>query len=106
MKKVLVLGAGHSAPYLIYKLLDMSEALDMFVTVGDIDEALARSRIGDHPRGDAIRFDVNDEVHRGERFGMIRFGSRVDIFLSPGVVVKVKRGDRVKAGLSVIGEIQ
>jgi phosphatidylserine decarboxylase len=44
-----------------------------------------------------------DRVSRGDRFGLIRFGSRVDIFLQPTVKVQVKLGDRVAGGVSVIG---
>jgi len=64
MKHILVLGAGQSAPYLIHHLLELCDEHDWHVTVGDIDEDLARERIGGHPRGSSIRFDVNDETHR------------------------------------------
>jgi phosphatidylserine decarboxylase len=43
-------------------------------------------------------------LSRGERIGLIRFGSRVDLFLPPTVKIKVRRGERVKGGLSIIGE--
>lgn len=43
-------------------------------------------------------------LERGERIGLIRFGSRVDLYLPPEVKLKVRRGDRVKGGLSIIGE--
>jgi phosphatidylserine decarboxylase len=39
----------------------------------------------------------------GEKIGLIRFGSRVELFLPEDVQLKVKKGDRVKAGLTVIG---
>jgi len=42
---------------------------------------------------------------QGERMGMIRFGSRVDVFLDPAVTVKVKLGDTVHAGLTVLAEL-
>jgi phosphatidylserine decarboxylase len=45
-----------------------------------------------------------DRVRRGERFGMIMFGSRVDLFLPDGVEPVVRRGDRVRAGTSVIAK--
>jgi phosphatidylserine decarboxylase len=45
-----------------------------------------------------------DRVERGERFGMIRFGSRVDIFLPLGTKLKVQPGERVKGGETTIGE--
>jgi phosphatidylserine decarboxylase len=40
---------------------------------------------------------------RGERFGMICFGSRVDVYLPGEADIQVKVGDRVKAGSSIIG---
>lgn len=40
---------------------------------------------------------------RGERLGMICFGSRVDLYLPPEADIQVKIGDRVKAGSSIIG---
>ena len=60
MKKILVLGAGQSAPYLIHYLLDASQEHDWFVTVGDLDESLAQKRVGSNPRGKSVFFDVND----------------------------------------------
>jgi phosphatidylserine decarboxylase len=41
-------------------------------------------------------------VERGERYGMIRFGSRVDIFLPPAAAPAVRVGDRVRGGSDVI----
>jgi phosphatidylserine decarboxylase len=47
-----------------------------------------------------------DEVIRGERIGMIKFGSRVDIFFQPSATLKVKMREKVKVGLTIIGEIE
>ena len=44
-----------------------------------------------------------DRLARGERFGMICFGSRVDLYLPPQVELRVQLGQRVKAGSSIIG---
>lgn len=44
-----------------------------------------------------------DRVRRGERYGMIMFGSRVDVYLPLRVRIDVKIGDRVSAGSSVLG---
>jgi phosphatidylserine decarboxylase len=46
-----------------------------------------------------------DRVARGERVGMIKFGSRVDVFFPPQTKVLVASGDKVKVALSVIAEI-
>jgi len=47
---------------------------------------------------------VGDTVAAGERVGMIKFGSRVDVFLPRGATLRVKVGDRVVAGVSALGE--
>lgn len=44
------------------------------------------------------------EVRRGERIGMIKFGSRVDLYFPLDVAVKVQLNQRVRAGESIIGE--
>jgi phosphatidylserine decarboxylase len=44
-----------------------------------------------------------DALARGERVGLIKFGSRVDLLVEPGVEWRVKVGDRVWAGSSILG---
>lgn len=44
-----------------------------------------------------------DRVSAGERFGIIRFGSRVDLYLPENSKIAVSVGDRVKAGVTVVG---
>jgi phosphatidylserine decarboxylase len=44
-----------------------------------------------------------DSLERGQRVGLIMFGSRLDTYLPPGSSLKVKPGDRTKAGETVIG---
>ena len=69
MKKVLVIGAGRSATTLIKYLLDHAEVEDWQVTVGDYQEELAVEKVGGHPRGRAIRFDVFDDENRKKEIG-------------------------------------
>lgn len=45
---------------------------------------------------------AGDRVERGERVGLIKFGSRVDVFLDASANLQVKIGDRVKGGSSVL----
>lgn len=47
-----------------------------------------------------------EQVAQGDRMGLIRFGSRVDVFLPVGSVVRVKVGDTTVAGTTVIGELR
>src|SRR5947209_14934869 len=47
---------------------------------------------------------VGDAVARGERIGMMKFGSRMDMIFDASVQVKVKVGDKVVGGTSVLAE--
>lgn len=47
-----------------------------------------------------------DRAVRGERFGLIRFGSRMDTFLPIGTAIRVLVGDRVKGGETILGELK
>jgi phosphatidylserine decarboxylase len=47
-----------------------------------------------------------DDYHLGERFGLIRFGSRTDIFVPEGTTIKVQKGDRVSGGSSILGYLK
>lgn len=47
---------------------------------------------------------VGDQVRRGERVGLIKFGSRTDIILEPESEVRVKVGNRVRGGSSIIAQ--
>ena len=46
-----------------------------------------------------------DSLAAGDRFGLIRFGSRVDVFLPMDAVIKVKIGDMPVAGSTTIAEL-
>lgn len=46
-----------------------------------------------------------DVAQKGERFGMIRFGSRLEVFMPLNSAVLVKLGDKVRAGETAIGEL-
>lgn len=48
---------------------------------------------------------VGDQLAKGERFGMIRFGSRTEVYLPLDATVTVKVGDKVTGGLTVIGRL-
>ena len=61
MKNILLLGAGRSSTSLIDYLLDKAAEKGWHITVGDFSESLAREKVGGSTRGNAIRFDINDE---------------------------------------------
>ena len=49
---------------------------------------------------------VGDRLERGQRVGLIKFGSRVDVLLDTAAQVNVKVGDHVKGGSSVLAYLQ
>jgi phosphatidylserine decarboxylase len=49
-----------------------------------------------------FNFKVGDQVASGERVGLIKFGSRVDVLVDRDAVIQVKPGDRVKGGATVL----
>ena len=49
---------------------------------------------------------VGDPVARGERVGLIKFGSRVDVLLEPGVKIAVRLGDHVKGASTILAYAQ
>jgi phosphatidylserine decarboxylase len=49
-----------------------------------------------------FRPNQGDQVERGQRVGLIKFGSRVDVIVPAEAALKVKPGDRVKGGASVL----
>jgi phosphatidylserine decarboxylase len=66
------------------------------VLIRQIAGLVARRIVTDH--------QVGTEVHQGERLGMIRFGSRVDLFLPAGTRSLVHTGDTARAGVTVVAE--
>jgi phosphatidylserine decarboxylase len=49
--------------------------------------------------------EKGDKIERGSRFGIIRFGSRVDLYLPQQMQLEVRSGQRVRAGETIIGFI-
>jgi phosphatidylserine decarboxylase len=49
---------------------------------------------------------VGDRVKRGARYGMIRFGSRLDVYLPLSARIVIKEGSVTKAGVTVLAELQ
>ena len=64
MRKILVIGAGKSASYLIKYLLDKSEQEELLIIVGDVNFTNAKKLIGNHENAQAIMLDVFDKKSR------------------------------------------
>ncbi len=53
----------------------------------------------------SCRLQKDQPVIAGQRFGLIYFGSRLEVLLPPGVRIHVKPGDKVRAGETILGEV-
>ena len=51
------------------------------------------------------RVGEGDELNKGDRIGLIRFGSRVDVFLPESFIPSVAQGEHVRAGETIIARI-
>jgi phosphatidylserine decarboxylase len=74
--------------------IEMETADGLRVTVRQIAGLIARRIVG--------WADTGATLTKGQRIGMIRFGSRVELFLPPGTEVAVKVGDYAKGGETII----
>jgi phosphatidylserine decarboxylase len=63
---------------------------------------VARQIVGMLARRVVCRVAVGAEVRAGERFGIMKFGSRMDVFLPPSADIRVRVGDAVRGGETVI----
>ncbi|MEZ5288785.1 MAG: phosphatidylserine decarboxylase [Vicinamibacterales bacterium] len=66
---------------------------------------ICRQIVGVLARRIVCRLKPGDTVGRGERFGVMKFGSRIDLFVPPDTQILVKAGDRVVAGETVLGRV-
>jgi phosphatidylserine decarboxylase len=71
---------------------------DFSVTFSQIAGALARRIV--------FNFKEGDSVERGQRVGLIKFGSRVNVILPGHANLRVAKGNRVKGGASVLADIR
>jgi len=81
-----------------------NEAMTLGIESRQHGKLLVRQIAGLIARRIVCRVEPGDSLERCERFGMIRFGSRVEVFLPPGADWKVRSGDIVRAGQTVLAE--
>jgi phosphatidylserine decarboxylase len=84
---------------------DLNEFTEVAVDIGG-QTVVFRQIVGILARRVVCRAKVGDEVKAGDRFGVMKFGSRMDVFLPPNAVIRVKVGDKVVAGVTVLAELR
>src|SRR5207253_7471430 len=63
---------------------------------------IVRQIVGVLARRVVCRIGSGAHVHAGDRFGIMKFGSRMDVFLPPTATIRVKVGDLVRGGETII----
>jgi phosphatidylserine decarboxylase len=83
---------------------DLNEYTEVWVDHGG-QPIVVRQIVGVLARRIVCRTKEGDEVLAGERFGVMKFGSRMDVFIPVSAHLKVKAGDRVVGAVTVIAEL-
>ncbi len=77
----------------------------VMVLEGEQGRVLVRQVAGFLARRTVCRAKVGDALKRGERYGIIKFSSRLDVYLPKDARITVKAGEEVKAGETVIAVV-
>ena len=73
---------------------------------GDSARVGVRQIAGVLARRIVCRVRPGDKLQAGERYGLIRFGSRTDLIVPRGAVLRVRVGDRVRGGETIMGVLR
>ena len=95
----------HKGEYLVAwhpKSSDKNERTTVVIKNKKFGEVMYRQIAGAVARRIVNYAEVNSNVEQGDDSGFIKFGSRVDLLLSKDANLKIKVGDKVKGGLSII----
>ena len=85
------------------ELASVENEQNVFIIEGEQGVVVVKQIAGLLARRIVFWKHLGDSLARGERVGMIKFGSRVDVLVAPTVEWQVKVGDRVRAGSSILG---
>lgn len=83
----------------------LNEHITMFLAT-DYGDVVVKQVAGFLARRAVCRVKPGDFLKQGQRFGLIKFSSRVDVFLPLTTQIKIKLNDKVKAGESILGIIE
>ena len=102
----LVEGVQHSAGRFLAAYQDEASELNERCTLalqGEAARVGVRQIAGVLARRIVCRVRQGDKLQAGERYGLIRFGSRTDLVVPEGTEIRVRVGDRVRGGETIIG---
>jgi phosphatidylserine decarboxylase len=84
-------------------LASVENEQNVFTITGDQSIVVVKQIAGLLARRIVFWKRQGDHLERGERVGLIKFGSRADVMMEPEVELRVRVGDHVRAGSSVLG---
>jgi phosphatidylserine decarboxylase len=82
-----------------------NESMAIGIESSDSCKVMVRQIAGLIARRIVCRVEKGSSVKRGARFGMIRFGSQLEVYLPPETRWQVAKGDRVKAGETILASL-
>jgi phosphatidylserine decarboxylase len=80
----------------------VNERSEVWIDRGNGETVVARQVVGILARRVVCRAKIGERVHAGQRFGIMKFGSRMDVFLPRRATLKATVGDMVRGGETVI----
>ena len=93
---------GKFLPAYRHEAAAVNERSEVWIDRGNGQTVVARQVVGILARRVVCRARVGERVHAGQRFGIMKFGSRMDVFLPTSATVKVTAGQAVRGGETVI----
>ena len=95
---------GRFLPAYHHDAASANERSEVWVDHGGLT-VVFRQIVGILARRVVCRVQPGSNLKAGERFGIMKFGSRMDVFLPPGTELRVSKGDAVVGGVTVIARL-
>ena len=94
--------AGRFLPAYRHDAASVNERSEVWIDRGNGQTVVARQVVGILARRVVCRARVGEQVHAGQRFGIMKFGSRMDVFLPPSATIRVRVDEMVRGGETII----
>ncbi|MGH9144968.1 MAG: phosphatidylserine decarboxylase [Vicinamibacterales bacterium] len=93
---------GRFLPAYRHEAAAVNERSEVWIDRGNGQTVVARQVVGMLARRVVCRARVGEQVRAGQRFGIMKFGSRMDVFLPPSATIRATLGTLVRGGETVI----
>jgi phosphatidylserine decarboxylase len=93
---------GKFLPAYRHEAAAVNERSEVWIDRGNGQMVVARQVVGILARRVVCRAHVGEQVRAGQRFGIMKFGSRMDVFLPPSATIRARVGEMVRGGETVI----